>query len=129
MVTPARILIIDDDREMRAVLSDILLSAGCGVDEAGNGGEGLNNYSVADYDIVISDLGMETGTGWDIARMVKEGSPTTVVALITGWGSQIDERLARSRGVDFVLSKPFRIEDVKKLVNQAMSVRRKTAEG
>jgi len=128
-VIPAKILIIDDDEEMRSVLSDILTQSGCQVENAGSGAEGLRNFSPSKYDIVISDLGMEGMTGWEIARRVKESSPATAVALITGWGSQLEERVIRERGVDFVVSKPFRIDEVKRLVNQAMTMKMGPIEG
>ncbi len=119
-VIPAKILIIDDDEPMRSVLSDILVQSGCHVDEAGSGKDGIDRFVSDKYDIVISDLGMEGMSGWEVARFVKERSPLTIVALITGWGTQLDEDEMRDRGVDFVVSKPFRIEEVRRLVNQAM---------
>lgn len=122
-VTPARILVIDDDKVMRAVLTDILIQSGCRVDEAGGGKEGLELFSSEEYDIVLSDLGMEGMSGWEVARMIKERSPLTPVALITGWGTQLDEEKTRIRGVDFVVSKPFRIEELKELVNRAMALK------
>ena len=124
-ITPAKILVIDDDEEMRSVLSDILRQSGCQVENTGSGREGFKNFSPTRYDIVISDLGMEEMTGWEIARRVKAESPSTAVALITGWGSQLEEEVVRERGVDFVVSKPFRIEEVKQLVNRAMELKRK----
>ncbi|MCK5094512.1 MAG: response regulator, partial [Spirochaetes bacterium] len=119
-VIPAKILIIDDDEPMRSVLSDILVQSGCRVDGAGSGKDGIDRFVSDKYDIVISDLGMEGMNGWEVARFVKERSPLTIVALITGWGTQLDEDEMRDRGVDFVVSKPFRIEEVRRLVNQAM---------
>lgn len=121
-VIPAKILIIDDDEPMRSVLSDILVQSGCHVDGVGSGKDGIESFISDKYDIVISDLGMEGMSGWGVARFVKERSPLTIVALITGWGTQLDEDEIRNRGVDFVVSKPFRIEEVRRLVNQAMSM-------
>ncbi len=123
-IIPAKILIIDDDEQMRAVLTDILIQSGCEVDNAGGGKEGLENLSMSDYDIVISDLGMEGITGWDVAKRVKAQSPSTAVALITGWGTQLDEAIIHEKGVDFIVSKPFRIEEVRQLVNRAMTIRK-----
>jgi signal transduction histidine kinase/ActR/RegA family two-component response regulator len=124
-VVPAKILIIDDDEAMRSVLSDILVQSGCIVEKADSGKEGLERFAFKNYDIVLSDLGMEGMTGWEVASYVKERAPSTTVALITGWGTQLDEKTLRIKGVDFVVSKPFRISEVKQLINQAMAMKKK----
>lgn len=120
---PAKILVIDDEDIIRELLSDMLVKAGCHVDGAASGDEGLELFSLGDYDIVFTDLGMEGVSGWEVARVVKATSPFTPVALITGWGIQLDEEKIRSRGVDFIVSKPFRLEELKAVVSQAMLYR------
>jgi signal transduction histidine kinase/CheY-like chemotaxis protein len=120
----AKVLVIDDDEQMRSVLCDILHNSKCEVEQAGSGKEGLEVFSRGLFDIVLSDLGMEGVTGWEVAQKVKETSPETSVALITGWGTQLDDEEVRTRGVDFVVSKPFRIKEVQQLVKQAMALKR-----
>ena len=68
---------------------------------------------------------MKGMTGWEVASYVKEKAPSTAVALITGWGTQLDEKTLRTKGIDFVVSKPYRISEVKKLINQAMAMKEK----
>ncbi|MBI4560523.1 MAG: hypothetical protein HY724_00655, partial [Candidatus Rokubacteria bacterium] len=58
---------------------------------------------------------------WEVARLVKERSPETPVALITGWGDQIDPEEARANGVEFLVTKPFRLADVTAVVSQALT--------
>jgi signal transduction histidine kinase/CheY-like chemotaxis protein len=123
-VVSAKVLVIDDDEQMRAVLCDILHNSKCEVEQAGSGKEGLSLFSHGSFDIVLSDLGMEGITGWEVAQKVKETSPETSVVLITGWGTQLDDDEVRKRGVDFVVSKPFRIKEVQQLVNKAMALKR-----
>lgn len=106
---------------MRAVLSEILTGSGCHVDEAKSGSEGLDLFLAGEYDIVLTDLGMEGMTGREVARGIKKRSPMTPVILITGWGSQIKEKEIYLHGVDFIISKPFTINEVKETVNRAMT--------
>lgn len=120
-VLSARVLVIEDDEEMRAVLSEILTGSGCHVDEAKSGSEGLELFAAGEYDIVLTDMGMEGMSGWELARQIKKRSPTTPVTLITGWGSQINEKETYLHGVDFIISKPFMIDEVKEIVNRAMT--------
>jgi CheY-like chemotaxis protein len=119
----ARVLVIDDDEVFRSVLADTLLESGCRVEQAGSGREGLSLFAEGEYDLVITDLGMEHMSGWDVARKVKEHSAGTPVALISGWGSQIDEATARAKGVDYIIAKPFRLDQLRGIVSKAASPR------
>jgi CheY-like chemotaxis protein len=117
----ARVLVIDDDEVFRSVLADTLLEAGCHVEQAGSGSDGLSLFEAGEYDLVITDLGMEHMSGWDVAKKVKERSAGTPVALISGWGSQIDEATARAKGVDFIVTKPFKLDQLRSIVRKAAS--------
>jgi signal transduction histidine kinase len=119
----ARILVIDDDEVFRSVLADTLLESGCHVDQAGSGSEGLSLFAEGEYDLVITDLGMEHMSGWDVAQKVKERAAGTPVALISGWGSQIDETTARAKGVDFIVAKPFRLDQLRGIVRNAVAAK------
>jgi signal transduction histidine kinase len=118
------ILVIEDDEKVRSVLSEILTDSGCNVDEAKSGREGLELFSVGEYDLVITDLGMQGMTGWDVAGEIKKRAPAIPVILITGWGSQISEDELNLHGIDFIISKPFMIDEVKETVNRAMTTNR-----
>jgi signal transduction histidine kinase/ActR/RegA family two-component response regulator len=122
-IIQARILVVDDDEMMRAVLTDILIQSGCHVDEVASGQEGIDLFSQDEYDVVLTDLGLEDMSGWDVAMKVKNRSPLTPVALITGWGMQLSEKETHSRGVDFVVSKPFRLEELRSVINRALTLR------
>jgi signal transduction histidine kinase/ActR/RegA family two-component response regulator len=119
----ARILVVDDDEMMRAVLTDILIQSGCHVDEVAFGREGIELFNQDEYDMVLTDLGLEDMSGWDVAMKVKGRSPSTPVALITGWGMQLSEEETHSRGVDFVVSKPFRLEELRSIINKGLRLR------
>jgi len=119
----ARILVVDDDEMMRAVLTDILIQSGCHVDEVAFGREGIELFNQDEYDMVLTDLGLEDMSGWDVAMKIKGRSPSTPVALITGWGMQLSEEETHSRGVDFVVSKPFRLEELRSIINKGLTLR------
>ena len=77
-------------------------------------------YNTQTYrpDIVISDLAMPGVSGWELASKVKAISPGTSIIIITGWGVPIDEDKMRQAGVDFVLHKPFRLEQLSDLISR-----------
>jgi len=124
-VTPAEALVIDDEKIMCSLLSDILKNSGCSVDTAERGVDGLQLFSAKGYDIVFSDLGMEDMSGWEVARHIKDRSPNTPFVLVTGWGKQLSDEDIHKKGVDFVISKPFRIQAIRDIVNRAMAGKKK----
>jgi CheY-like chemotaxis protein len=105
---PLRILVIDDELQVRSTLAEMLEEQGHSVTQAPSGREGLSflesNRELVD--VVVSDLGMPDMTGWYVAAAIQERWPGLPVGLITGWGETEITQEERSR-VNFVINKPF----------------------
>jgi DNA-binding response OmpR family regulator len=67
---------------------------------------------LSSYDLVFTDLGMPDMSGWDVAERIRAAKPGLTVALITGWGTSLDEVDAARRGVSAVVHKPFEIDEL-----------------
>jgi CheY-like chemotaxis protein len=118
----ARVLIIEDEPEVQAVLADMLREAGYVVTVAKDGSNGLERCEEEPMDIVLSDISMPGLSGWDVAGRLRARFPTIPIGFVTGWGDQLDpERLTRT-GVSFVIAKPFQTLDVLRQVAQALAV-------
>jgi len=118
----ARILVVDDEPEILRVLRDALEESGHVVETASSGTEGIERFRGATFDAVLSDIGMPDLSGWDVARTVRrEGSPGLILGLVTGWGATISEEMVTEHGVNFVVAKPFDVEDLISKVNQAIN--------
>jgi len=115
-----RFLIVDDEDPIRDLLAEMLVEQGHEVHTASGGKEGLEIFKARRPDLVITDLGMPEVSGWDVATGVKALSPTTSVILMTGWGITLDKDRARERGVDVILSKPFQISEIQKVLNEML---------
>ncbi len=103
-----RILLIDDDPQVRAVVGELLTMNGHTVIAAGGGLEGLARLDGDDViDLVLTDLGMPGMTGWDVARAAKARRPDIRVGIITGWGEEERSRFEEQAVADFVLQKPI----------------------
>ncbi|MCU0587028.1 MAG: response regulator [Syntrophobacteraceae bacterium] len=102
-----RLLIVDDDPEILEILRDMLRLKGHRVTATADGHEALRLIDAEHFDLVLTDLGMPSVSGWDIARRAKARSPKLPVILITGWGAQYEEDDLTASGVDHVLSKPL----------------------
>lgn len=113
---PMKILIIDDEEEIRILLAEILINANYDVVLACDGREGVEKFKSGNIDIVFTDLGMSELNGWEVAKIVKTIKPNTPVVLISGWGSDLKDQDIKGTGVDFLASKPFHIDEIFKLL-------------
>jgi CheY-like chemotaxis protein len=94
------------------VLAEMLRGAGHHVTTALGGLAAIEVLRGPAFDVVFTDLGMPEVNGWDLASLVKARRPECAVVLVSGWGFQLEEEAAHSRGVDLVLAKPFSFSDV-----------------
>ncbi|OGW38084.1 MAG: hypothetical protein A2Y97_00305 [Nitrospirae bacterium RBG_13_39_12] len=123
-VKSKNILVIDDDEMVRNVLEGLLIQGGHNVYKASSGKEGLDIFNREPIDLVFTDLGMPGLSGWDVAKSIKAKDSRVPVALITGWGVQIDDKKMKESKADLILSKPFKMEQVLDLVAEAMDIKK-----
>jgi CheY-like chemotaxis protein len=87
---------------------------------ASDGEEGLKLFQDGPFDLVFTDLGMPGISGWEVAQEVKRLNAGTPVILVTGWGIQVDDEKKNMHGIDYVISKPFNIDQVTSLVQEEL---------
>jgi signal transduction histidine kinase/CheY-like chemotaxis protein len=114
-----RLLLVEDDADNREAMATLLSLGGHTVVVAALGSEGVRRFNSESFDVVLTDLGLPDMTGWEVARQVKEVSPSTPVALITGWGLNLDKEEIRRRGVDLLIKKPI---DPRRFLEQLASL-------
>jgi CheY-like chemotaxis protein len=118
-----RILVIEDEAELRQLLVDALHAAGHTADGAVDGAQGLSRFRERPYDVVITDLSMPESSGLEVTHVVKTLSPGTPVIMITGWGHLLDLDRVRDSEVDLVLVKPFKIDRMLTAVGNALALK------
>ena len=101
----AKILLVDDDVELTALLKDILSLEGYNVVEANNGIEGLEAIT-DDLDLILLDIMMPKMNGMDMLRKLRETNETPVL-MLTAKGEEIDRVIGLELGADDYLPKPF----------------------
>jgi len=116
-----RILVVDDDVQIREVLSDMLAIDGHHPTACADGFAALKAFDKAEYDLVITDLGMPGMSGLELAGTVHRSKPQLPIAMITGWGTQLNEDEVAMNGIKAVLPKPFHLSDIKKLVENLVT--------
>lgn len=107
-----RILVVDDDENIREILKDLLTASGHQVYLSNNGEEALEIFFKQNPDLVFTDLGMPGISGWEVNRRIKEIHPDKPVVIVSGWGAQISEEEVRNSKVDLILSKPFTLDQI-----------------
>lgn len=118
-----KVLCVDDEPAVLDVLCELVEALGHDVVRARGGGEAIELARLRHPDVVLSDLGMPDVNGWEVAARVKRASPQTPVALVTGWGVQIEPEQARRQGVDLILPKPFTVDEINKVLLEASELR------
>ncbi len=116
----ARILVIEDEEDVRQLLFDILSSEGHDVEVASDGIQGLDIFRGSDFDLVCTDLGMPKVSGWQVAEEIKRIGRRVPVAIITGWDVNIMESELRDKAISFVIQKPFQVKQVLGLVKEGV---------
>ncbi len=115
-----RVLLVDDELPMRNLLSAYLEYNGHQVEVASNGREALEKYNENDFDVVVTDMAMPEVSGDQLAAAIKQLSPHKPIILITGFGDMMLAAGEKPKGVDFVLSKPVRLEDFRDVLARAI---------
>ena len=113
------ILAIDDQAVILDLLAAMCQSLGYTIYTAREGEDGIRIFQTKKPDLVISDLAMPNLSGWDVASRIKAISPGTPVIIITGWGVTVDEGKMKQAGADFLLHKPFRLEQLSEIITKA----------
>lgn len=122
----ARILVIDDDANLRKTLSDILTAKGYEVRAAENGARGLALFDENPINLVLIDLKLPDMSGIEVLNSVKGGSPSTQAIILTGSATLDSAIEAANNGAFSYLQKPYDIEQL--LLNIKHALERQKAE-
>lgn len=116
------ILCIDDEPLLRELLKELLELEGHKVVTADGGEAGINKFSAAhndhQFDVVITDLGMPHVDGRQVARNIRQQSPSIPIILLTGWGNMMKADGEIPVQVDAIISKPPRITELREVLKR-----------
>ncbi len=123
-----RVLVLEDDADMRSMLVSLLESEGYEVCSASNGLEALGHTRTRPFDLVVADVRMDGMSGLDVLETVHNEAPATRSLVITGYASEEDSIRAIRLGVGDYLRKPFRLADFRQSVARRVEERRRELE-
>jgi len=107
-----KILIAEDDRELRQLFSHVLSRHGYTVTGVSNGQEALDALDSDFYDMIISDIMMPVMDGYELVRQLRDVGNTTPVLMITAKDAFDDMRLGFQSGVDDYMVKPINVNEM-----------------
>ena len=115
-----RILVVDDEKNVRVLFSRILQKEGYEVECASSGSEAIEKLATSSFDLVVTDLKMNGVDGLDVVRRGKTMNQAVPFILITGYGTAQTAVTAAKEGADVFLMKPIEITDLKLAVKKAL---------
>jgi two-component system nitrogen regulation response regulator GlnG len=122
-MTPARILVADDEPSMRWLLERVLRQVGHSVTVVEDGGGALAQATAEPYDLAFVDVRMPDLDGLEVLSRLKASAPDTAVIVMTAHGSVRSAVEAMQRGAYDYLTKPFDNDEVRLLAERALSAR------
>ena len=118
----ARLLIVEDEPALRLALRGLFGRAGYSVEQAGTGKAALEAIDGGRYDLVLTDLALGRGPdGLDVLRASRERQPETPVVLMTAMGDERTAVEAMKLGATDYLPKPFDNDEIRLVVERALS--------
>lgn len=107
-----KILIVDDDDEIRELLEFDISQSGYDVETASDGMEGLHKAVSENFDLILLDVMMPKMNGFDVCRNLRQTKPDIPVLLLTAKGTIADKTQGFDCGADDYLVKPFDVQEV-----------------
>lgn len=107
-----KILIAEDDRELRRLFAHVLIKNGYTVKEVGNGREALDAIDAEYFDLIISDIMMPVMDGYEFVQLLREAGNTTPVLMITAKDAFDDMRQGFISGTDDYMVKPINVNEM-----------------
>ncbi len=105
---------MDDDVDSRTELAEFLETKGYQVELAGDGREALDMIKAAPPDVMITDIKMPGGDGYELIRQLREMDPVIPIIIIAGQISQSDFNQAKNLGVTTIMKKPISVRKLYK---------------
>ncbi len=107
-----RLLVADDDKEIRELLEFDLSHSGYNVDIAKDGEEALQKALINSYDLILLDVMMPKMNGFDVCKHIRKAKPQVPILMLTAKGTITDKTQGFDSGADDYIVKPFDIQEV-----------------
>jgi CheY-like chemotaxis protein len=111
-----RVLVVEDEAEVRDLLAELIAADGHDVTVCANGAAALAWLEAGPADLVVTDLGMPGMSGLELAEVIRSRWPDVSVGMVTGWGETLDREQSARVGIVAVIGKPFRPQEIRAML-------------
>jgi two-component system, NtrC family, response regulator HydG len=118
----AKVLIVDDDENIRNTMKAILEDEGYAVDLAATGSEAIQKSQNTVYNVALLDIRLPDMEGVDLLKLLKENTPRTRKIMVTGYPSMQNAMTALNKNADAYLIKPVNIEKLLNTVQEQLKL-------
>jgi two-component system response regulator PilR (NtrC family) len=123
-MTSPRILVVDDEPDLRELLEITLVKMGLDVDSAESLGDARGLLAARDYALVLTDMRLPDGLGIELVREISSANKNLPVAVLTAFGSADNAVAALKAGAFDYLSKPVGLDQLRQMVQSALRISR-----
>ena len=117
MSSSRKILWVEDDGHQREIIAELFGLLGYRGEVVGNGQAAIARLAAADFDTLITDIGMPGMNGWQLIEEVRRTfSEPLAIIIISGWADEIDDETRTRLGLAATLSKPFQIAQLRAII-------------
>ncbi|UGQ45662.1 sigma-54-dependent transcriptional regulator [Massilia endophytica] len=117
-----RVLVVDDEADLRELLEITLLKMGLDVDSAATLQEARGLFAAGDYQLVLTDMRLPDGLGLELVREVSASGRNTPIAVVTAFGSADNAVVALKAGAFDYVSKPVQLDQLRVMVQSALKL-------
>jgi two-component system, OmpR family, response regulator len=114
-----KILLVDDDMDLRDLVTTYLRREGFATDEAATGAAALKRFADADIDLVLLDVRLPDADGFDLLRNLRDRGRTPVI-MLTGTDTPLDRVVGLELGADDYIGKPFELRELKARIRSVL---------
>ena len=111
-MTVNRLLLVEDERDLAAMLVELLAGEGYRVDHAPDGQSGLHRALTTAYDVIVLDRGLPAIDGLDLLRRLRRKGVRTPVLVLTAYDTVADRVAGLDSGAQDYLGKPFEVDEL-----------------
>ena len=110
--TPRRILVVDDEDDLRTLLSHVLSTHGYDITSASDGEEAIALLEKVSFDVALLDIQMPNINGIEVLKFISENCPSTRAIMLTGYADLKHAMEAKEFGAQDFIGKPYKLEDI-----------------
>jgi DNA-binding NtrC family response regulator len=117
----SEILVVEDDPQQRSEIQAALVQAGHRADIASSGNEGVAHLKKKRYDLLLTDLMMEQGTGFEVLEWVRENAPGLPVIICSSYAKGENLKTFLTTQFFRIIRKPLRMDDLVEQVRELLA--------